>query len=298
MKQALEQAREGRIHVLKAMLAAIPKPRDHYSPHAPQVVQVQIRPDKIGMLIGPGGKNIRRIQEETGATIEVEDSGVVKIYADNITSLDRAREQVEMVSAEAELGKIYNAKVMSIKDFGAFVELVPGLEALVHISELADGYVSRVTDVVRMGDMIPVKVILIDDSGRVKGSRKAALIEMGQDASAPPPEEGGGEFDEDGEPVPGGPDGGDHGGAAAGGDRRFDDRGPRGGGGGRGHGGGRGRGGRGRGGGGGGGGRGHGGGGRGHGGGGGGGGHGHGGGRGPGGGGHFGGGGPGPGGPR
>src|SRR5262245_12881149 len=244
MKQALEQAREGRIHVLKAMLAAMPRPRDQYSPWAPRVEQVQIRPDKIGALIGPGGKNIRRIREATGATIEVEDSGIVKIYASTGDALASAREQVEMVSAEAELGKIYNAKVTSIKDFGAFVELVPGLEALVHISEMADGYVSRVTDVVRMGDMIPVKVILIDDSGRVKASRKAALIEMGQDATAPAPVGGGeAEFDEDGEPM-----GGD-GGGAGGGERRYDDRGRGGHGGGRGHGGGggRGRGGRGRG---------------------------------------------------
>ena len=103
------------------------------------------------MLIGPGGKNIRRIQEETGAKIEVDDAGVVRIYAADGESLARAREQVEMVSAEAEIGKIYNGRVTSIKDFGAFIELVPGLEGLCHISELADGYVGRVTDVVEHG---------------------------------------------------------------------------------------------------------------------------------------------------
>ncbi|HVG93963.1 MAG TPA: polyribonucleotide nucleotidyltransferase, partial [Planctomycetota bacterium] len=203
MQLALEQAREGRIHVLKMMLAAMPRPRESYSPYAPRVEQVQIRPDKIGALIGPGGKNIRRIQEETGATIEVDDAGVVRIYAADGDSLARAREQVEMVSAEAEMGKIYNGRVVSVKDFGAFVELIPGLEGMCHISELADGYVARVSDVVNMGDMVPVKVIRIDDQGRVKVSRKAALLEMGQSAAPPalPPEaDGGGEA---GGPPPG-----------------------------------------------------------------------------------------------
>ena len=142
----------------------------------------------------------------------------MKIYANDGESLARAREQVEMVSAEAELGKIYNGKVTSIKDFGAFIELVPGLEGLCHISELADGYVSRVTDIIQMGDMVPVKVIFIDDSGRVKLSRKAAIIEQGGDASAPPRPEG-----------EAGPDGGHDsgpGGGGPGGDRGGD-RGPR-----------------------------------------------------------------------
>ena len=222
MKLALDRAKDGRIHVLKAMLAAMPKPRDEYNKYAPQVVQVQIRPDKIGMLIGPGGKNIRRIQEETGAKIEVEDSGAVKIYANDIDSLTRAREQVEMVSAEAELGKIYNGKVTSIKDFGAFIELSPGLEGLCHISELADGYVGRVTDVIQMGDVVPVKVIFIDDMGRVKLSRKAAIIEQGGDASAPPrpegegPPEGGGMGDRGPRREGGGGGGGDRGGRGGG----------------------------------------------------------------------------------
>jgi polyribonucleotide nucleotidyltransferase len=185
MKRALDQAREGRIHVLKTMLAAMPRPREEYSPYAPRVEQVKIPRDKIGMLIGPGGKNIRRIQEETGATIEVEDSGVVKIFAANGDAMKRAREQVEAVSAEAELGRIYDGKVTSIKDFGAFVEIAPGLEGLVHISELAEGYVDRVTDVVRMGDPIRVKVILVDPSGRVKLSRKAVLAEEGGGETLP-----------------------------------------------------------------------------------------------------------------
>ncbi|MCC7139960.1 MAG: polyribonucleotide nucleotidyltransferase [Planctomycetes bacterium] len=202
MQKALERAREGRIHVLKVMLAAMPRPRDEYSPFAPRVETVNIRPDKIGMLIGPGGKNIRRIQDETGATIEVDDAGVVRIYAQDGESLARAREQVELVSVEAEMGRIYNGRVISVKDFGAFVELAPGLEGMCHISELADGYVGRVTDVLNVGDMTPVKVIRIDDQGRVKLSRKAALIEQGLSAAAPvrPEADEGGEGGPGGEP--------------------------------------------------------------------------------------------------
>jgi polyribonucleotide nucleotidyltransferase len=256
MKRALDQAREGRIHVLKSMLNVLREPRESYSRYAPRVEQVKIRPDKIGMLIGPGGKNIRRIQEETGATIEVEDSGVVKIFAKDGDALARARAQVEAVSAEAELGKVYDGKVTSIKEFGAFVEIAPGLEGLCHISELADGYVERVTDVVRMGDPIRVKVILVDPSGRIKLSRKAVLAEEGGGAPVPIGPEADEEFAEgDGAPDEGrrhgderrhgghlGHGGGGHGGGGHGGGGHGGDR-PGGGGRGRGRRGGRGRGG-------------------------------------------------------
>jgi polyribonucleotide nucleotidyltransferase len=243
MAEAMEKTRVARLHILAEMAKVIAEPRKELSKYAPRIVTVMINPEKIGALIGPGGKNIRRIQEETGATIEVEDSGVVKIYASDGDALARAKAQVEMVSAEAELGKIYNGRVTSIKDFGAFIELVPGLEGLCHISELADGYVSRVTDVIHMGDMVPVKVIFIDDSGRVKLSRKAAIIEQGGDASPPPSAESdGGDL----EPVEGGPDGArgpdDRGGGGYGGGRGGGGRG-----GGGGYGGGRGGGGGGRG---------------------------------------------------
>jgi polyribonucleotide nucleotidyltransferase len=233
---ALGQAREGRIHILKEMLKAIPAPREDYNQYAPRVEMVQINPSKIGALIGPGGKNIRRIQEETGTTVEVDDTGRVKIFATDGVAAKAAREQVEMVTAEATLNKIYDGKVTSIKDFGAFLEIIPGVEGLCHISELADGYVANVDDIVKMGDITPVKVILIDESGRVKLSRKAALIELGQDASAPPVPEGARRG--------GGDRGGDRGPRGGGGYRGGDrggDRGPRGGGGGpRGGGGGRG----------------------------------------------------------
>ena len=234
--QALDQAREGRIHILKEMLKAIQRPREEYNRFAPRVEMVKINPQKIGALIGPGGKNIRRIQEETGATVEVDDTGAVKIFATDGDSAKAAREQVEMCTAEATLHKIYDGKVTSIKDFGAFLEIIPGVEGLCHISELADGYVANVDDIVKMGDITPVKVILIDESGRVKLSRKQALIELGQDASAPPVPEGAMRGGGDRGPRGGGdrgPRGGDRGGRGGGygrGGDRGGDRGPRGGG--------------------------------------------------------------------
>ena len=188
LKEALGQAREGRIHILKKMLEAIARPRDEYSEWAPRFEIVHIKPEKIGMLIGPGGKNIRRIQEETGATIEVDDTGMVKIFSVESEGAMAARKQVEAISEEATLHKIYEGKVTSIKDFGAFLEIIPGIEGLCHVSELADGYVGNVSDVLSMGDITPVKVILIDDSGRVKLSRKQALIELGREDEAKAPE--------------------------------------------------------------------------------------------------------------
>ncbi len=187
LKTALAQAKEGRMHILREMLKAIDKPRDEYNQYAPRVEVVHIKPSKIGMLIGPGGKNIRRIQEESGATIEVNDEGMVKIFSTDAAGAMKARKEVEAIAEEATVGKIYDGKVTSIKDFGAFLEIIPGIEGLCHISELADGYVGNVDDVLKMGEITPVKVILVDESGRVKLSRKAALIELGQDASAPEP---------------------------------------------------------------------------------------------------------------
>ncbi|MFV1959121.1 MAG: polyribonucleotide nucleotidyltransferase, partial [Planctomycetota bacterium] len=175
LQRALEQAHEGRIFILKKMLQAIDRPREEYNQYAPRVETVRIPPAKIGALIGPGGKNIRRIQEETGATIEVDDTGMVKIFSTEAAGANAARAQVEAIAEEATLGKIYDGKVTSVKDFGAFLEIIPGIEGLCHISELADGYVGRVTDVLNLGDLTPVKVILVDDSGRVKLSRKQAL---------------------------------------------------------------------------------------------------------------------------
>jgi polyribonucleotide nucleotidyltransferase len=242
MRRALDQAKEGRIFILKKMLAALPRPRDEYHPLAPRVEAVQINPEKIGALIGPGGKNIRRIQEESGATIEVDDSGLVKIFATTGEAAKAARQQVEAITQEAVLGKIYDGRVTSVKEFGAFYEIIPGIEGLCHVSELADGYVSRVSDVVKVGDTSPVKVILVDDSGRVKLSRRQALLDLGrtEEARAPAGSAVGPEADPDGGPdggAGGGPGGGyrggDYRGGGGGGDYRGggrrDDRGGRGG---------------------------------------------------------------------
>ncbi len=175
MAKALEQARVGRLSILRSMLKALSRPRAEISMHAPKMFLVKIPRDKIGMLIGPGGKNIRRLQEETGSTINVEDDGTVKIFAVNTTGAEAARDEVEMLGKEAKMDEIYKGRVVSMKDFGVFVELWPGTEALCHISELSAEYLDKVEDAVEIGEEIDVKVISIDDSGRVKVSRKEVL---------------------------------------------------------------------------------------------------------------------------
>ncbi len=175
MATALDQARTGRLTILRKMLKALSRPRADISQHAPKMFMVSIPKDKIGMLIGPGGKNIRRIQEETQATINVEDDGTVKIFAVNTEGAEAARAEVELLGKEAQMNETYTGKVVSMKDFGVFIELWPGTEALCHISELSDQYLDKVEDAVEMGDELEVKVISIDDAGRVKVSRKALL---------------------------------------------------------------------------------------------------------------------------
>jgi polyribonucleotide nucleotidyltransferase len=175
MRSALEQAKEGRKHILRRMMDFISKPREDLSPHAPRLVRITINPDKIGSLIGPGGKTIKMIQEQASVNIEVDDDGVVLISGHGKTSLDEALAMVEGVTGDVEVGRIYNGKVVSIKDFGAFMEVLPGQEGLCHVSELSENFVKNVSDVVKIGEVYKVKVINIDDSGRIKLSRKAAL---------------------------------------------------------------------------------------------------------------------------
>ena len=176
--QAMQQNREARMQILDVIEACIPAPRTEISPRAPQMMEIKINPDKIGALIGPGGKNIRAITEETGASIDIEDDGSVKIMADDKAHLDAAYERIMAATAEAEAGKIYRGKVITVRDFGAFVEVLPGIEGLLHISELADYRVNQVTDICNEGDIVTVKVIDIDNSGKIRLSRKAALKEM------------------------------------------------------------------------------------------------------------------------
>jgi polyribonucleotide nucleotidyltransferase len=174
LRQALEQAREGRIHILREMLKALDRPRDEISPYAPKIIRMTIDPEKIGIVIGPGGKMIKKIQEETHSTIEIEDDGTVIIWGASLVSARGAQERIEALTEEVKPGRIYKGRVVSIKDFGCFVEVLPGQEGLVHVSELGHGYVQKVGDVVNIGDVITVKVLGIDNQGRIKLSKKAA----------------------------------------------------------------------------------------------------------------------------
>ena len=176
--EGMERDRVARLKILDVMEACIAEPRADISPRAPRIDVVKINPDKIGALIGPGGKNIRSITDETHASIDVEEDGTVKIMAANLEQLTAAKERVIACTAEAEIGKIYRGKVVTIRDFGAFVEILPGMDGLLHISEMADYRVAKVTDICSEGDYVTVKVIDIDNSGKIRLSRKAALKEM------------------------------------------------------------------------------------------------------------------------
>lgn len=175
----LAQSREARIEILRAMLTTIPRPRANTSPSAPRLARTKIDPEKIGLLIGPGGKTIRGIQEDEGVTIDVEEDGTVTIAGADEVSVKRALGRVEAMTASVQVGRIYEGTVTSIKDFGAFVEILPGKDGLCHISELAEEYVSSVADILRVGDAVSVKVIAVDEQDRVKLSRKAAMRELG-----------------------------------------------------------------------------------------------------------------------
>lgn len=172
---ALEKARAGRLHILGIMDATISSPRDEVSKYAPRIVQMKIAVDKIGDLIGPKGKFIKKICQDTGAQIDVDDDGTVSVSSTNPEGLAKAVEEVRRRTAEAEVGKIYKGTVKNVLDFGAFVEILPGKEGLVHISKLADYRVARVTDVLNVGDEVEVKVTGIDEQGRINLSRKAVL---------------------------------------------------------------------------------------------------------------------------
>jgi polyribonucleotide nucleotidyltransferase len=201
-KTAIYQARDARIEILKTMLASLPAPRAGLSQYAPRIQTIQIDPEKIGLLIGPGGKTIRRITETTGAQIDIsdDDSGKIFIYSNNGDAMARAIKEIDSLCGGGsgpgggggepiEMGKIYTGRVTGVKDFGCFVECTPGKEGLCHISELSEQRVRRTEDVVKMGDSITVKCIGIDErSGKVRLSRKAAMRDLeGQPAGAPAP---------------------------------------------------------------------------------------------------------------
>ena len=180
MAEAIQRAKEARTKILGFMASALEKPRAELSKYAPRIETIKINPEKIGALIGPGGKTIKGIVAETGAEINIEDDGSVHIYATSGESMARAKEIIGGMTREIEIGQTYQGRVVSTKEFGAFVEVFPGRDGLVHISELADFRVNRTEDVAKVGDIIWVKCIGIDDKGRVKLSRKAALKERAE----------------------------------------------------------------------------------------------------------------------
>ena len=177
MTTALAQAKDGRLHILNEMAKSLSAPRDDMSAYAPKIITMQINPDKIRDLIGPGGKIIRGIQAELDVKIDVDDSGEVKIFASGEELAKKAMDMVGEVTAEAEVGKVYNGVVKTIVDFGAFVEILPGTDGLVHISELENRRVDKVTDILKEGDEVQVKVLAVDQRGKIRLSRKACLEE-------------------------------------------------------------------------------------------------------------------------
>jgi len=188
LSEAIQRAKEARSKILQIMRGAIDKPRAELSKYAPRIETIKINPEKIGALIGPGGKTIKGIVAETGAEINIEDDGSVHIYATSGESMARAKEIIGGMTREIEIGATYQGRVVSTKEFGAFVEVFPGRDGLVHISELADFRVKRTEDVAKVGDIIWVKCIGIDDKGRVKLSRKAALKERAEAETGQVPE--------------------------------------------------------------------------------------------------------------
>jgi polyribonucleotide nucleotidyltransferase len=177
MEKALEQARAGRIFILDKMLSAISRPREKISPHAPAIITIKVNPDKIREIIGPGGKTIRSIQSETNTRVEIDDSGLVKIAAMSKEEGAAALNLINNITMEPEIGAIYDGTVVKIMDFGAFVQILPGTDGLVHISQLASSRVTKVSDVVKEGDTIRVKVLEISKDGKIRLSHKAVLEE-------------------------------------------------------------------------------------------------------------------------
>jgi polyribonucleotide nucleotidyltransferase len=180
LRKALDQARDGRLFIIGKLRETISEPRKELSKHAPRITTITVKQDKIRDVIGTGGKNIRHIISETGAEINVDDSGTVTIASSDENASIRAIAMIKALTEEAEIGKIYLGTVKKIVDFGAFVEIIPGTDGLVHISQLENRRVNKVTDVLNEGDEVYVKVIDIDRNGKIKLSRKDALNEKGE----------------------------------------------------------------------------------------------------------------------
>jgi len=184
VEKAFAMAKSARSKILDYMQGVLAAPREELSPYAPRITVVRINTEKIGALIGPGGKNIRRITDTTGAKIDIEDDGTVKIFAVNKEAMDAAVREVNLIGADAEVGKLYHGTVTGIKEFGAFVEILPGKEGLVHISEMADRRIRSVDEICKVGDVMWVKCIEVQENGKVRLSRRQALEEL--DANGEP----------------------------------------------------------------------------------------------------------------
>jgi polyribonucleotide nucleotidyltransferase len=186
MVETVEKARVARMHILAEMAKTLAAPRTELSKYAPRIEIVKINPEKIGALIGPGGKNIKRLVEESGCEINIEDDGTVNIFSVSPEGMKIAKDAITGMTAEAEIGKIYRGKVVTVKEFGAFVEFLPGKDGLVHISELANFRVKNTEDIVKVGDDITVKCLGVDEKGRVRLSRKAAMEDRDQEMAPKP----------------------------------------------------------------------------------------------------------------
>ncbi len=184
MAEAIEKTRVARMHILAEMAKTLAEPRKEISKYAPRIQTVKINPEKIGALIGPGGKNIKRLVEESGCEIDIEDDGTVNIFSVSPEGMKIALDAITGMTAEAEIGKIYRGKVVTIKEFGCFVEFLPGKDGLVHISELANFRVKKTEDIVKVGDDITVKCLGVDEKGRVRLSRKAAMEDRDKEVAA------------------------------------------------------------------------------------------------------------------
>src|SRR5205823_2839678 len=188
MAETIEKARVARMFILGEMAKTLSTHRADISKYAPRIETVKINPEKIGLLIGPGGKNIKKLVEESGCEINIEDDGTVNIFSVSADGMKIARDAIMGMTAEAEVGKIYRGKVVTVKEFGAFVEFLPGKDGLVHISELANFRVKKTEDIVKIGDEITVKCLGVDEKGRVRLSRKAAMEDRDKEMSGQPAE--------------------------------------------------------------------------------------------------------------
>ena len=183
VKEALEIAKGARLEILAKMLETLPEPRSETSKYAPRILSIKINPDRIGKVIGPGGKGIKAIEAGTGAKVEIDDDGTITISCMDLAGAESARSMIEAVTESIKVGTVYSGTVTSVKDFGAFVEIAPGQDGLCHVSELSTDYVRNVADVCKVGDPLKVKVIAVDNQGRIKLSHKAVQLEEKQETA-------------------------------------------------------------------------------------------------------------------